>query len=302
MTNWDDFRLVLAIVRGGGLSGAARAMKIHHATVLRRLDTLEQRLGVKLFERLPGGYLPTPAGQEFATVAEPMENSVVVGLRRISGFDVSLSGSIRFATADYLAQTILPDIFKGFQERYPDIEIEILVAPQEVNLTKRDADIALRSTSRPPDNLVGRRIANIDFAAYAHIDLISAQGTATGLEKYGWISVEEGLEKMPNHQWIVKNCRGAKINARLNSQITIFEMAKAGLGATLLPCYMADPAPMLERISPVCHDMGIAFWALTHPDLRGNQRVRAFLDYIYQRQAEIRQTLEVDKKLANKPY
>ena len=117
--DWDHLRLVLAIVRGGGLSGAAKTLRIHHATVLRRLDSFERLIGVRLFDRSPRGYRPTINGEELATIAARVEEDVLAAYRRVAGKDLRLSGTVRCATADYVSHLVLAPILTCVRTSYP---------------------------------------------------------------------------------------------------------------------------------------------------------------------------------------
>lgn len=270
---WDNLRLVLAIARGGGATGAAKALRVHHATILRRLDTFEQQIGVRLFERLPRGYTPTADGEELAAIAQRIEDDVIGAYRRVAGKDLRLSGTIRCATADYVARLVMPNIFPAFHTRYPDIELEIAISPDFASLTKRDADIAIRPTNDPPETLVGKRLAGIGFGAYASPDFAAEGNTSSPL----WIGPDEMLSRGTASHWREKHYPNAVVRTRINSLLVIRDAARAGLGAAFLPRALADQDPGLVRFGPDIDGLELGLWLLTHPDLRSTQRIKAFL-------------------------
>jgi molybdate transport repressor ModE-like protein len=163
---WDDLRTILAIARAGSLSGAARELKVSHATVFRRLGHIEERLGVKLFERGRGGYAPSPAGEEIADAATRIEAEVIGVERRVIGRDLRPAGTVRVATTDTLLIGLLSPVFAAFREAYPDIALEVSVSNAVVNLSRREADVAIRPTTAPPEHLIGRRLVTIEQAVY----------------------------------------------------------------------------------------------------------------------------------------
>lgn len=274
--SWDDLRLVLAIAKGGGLSGASRLMKIHHSTVLRRLNTLEHQLGVRLFDRLPMGYQPTIDGEELAAIASEMDDHIVSAFRKAEGRDLQLSGTIRCATTDYLAVTVLPDILRVFREKYPEIELEVTISSRLASLSKRDADIALRPTNAPPSSLEGRRVCGIPFGVY------QSKSTFENND-LNWISTDDATTHSSVYQWRQKYFPNSQAAVRFDSLLGIFEAAKAGLGTAILPCYMADTEPSLVQLDQNIPNMELGLWLLTHPDLYRTQRVKIFLDFAAQK-------------------
>lgn len=278
--NWNDLHLVLAITRDGGLSGAARTLGVHHATVLRRLNTLEHSLGVTLFERSPQGYRPTINGEELAALAAEMEEQVVGAFRRVAGKDLRLSGTLRIATADYLAVTLLPGLLRQFREVYPDIELELTVSTQLASLTKRDADVAIRPTNTPPENLIGRHVCDFKLDTYRSKDAFTdSPDLSDHSARDDWIVVDDSLPQSALYKWRHENFRDANGSTRINSLLCIFEAAKAGLGTAILPCFMADPEPLLIRTPNPKLEMKLGLWLLTHPDLLRTQRVKVFMKF-----------------------
>jgi DNA-binding transcriptional LysR family regulator len=214
--------MVLAVVRGGGLSGAARRLNVNHTTVLRRLDAAERKLGARLFERTPRGYVPTAAGQEMADVAARIEQDVVGLERRISGRDLGLSGTVRCATLDTIAQYLLPPHLVAFQRAYPGITVELLVSERIVNLTQRDADVAIRPVQLPPDNLVGRRLGHRESAVYASCSYLASRPDVDDLGEHDWLCFEEGMAGAWISRWISQHYPDARIVLRSNLLTVLF--------------------------------------------------------------------------------
>ncbi len=277
---WDDLRLVLAVVRGGGLSGAARRMGINHTTVLRRLNAAEERLGARLFERTPTGYIPTAAGEEMADVAARIEQDVLGLERRVSGRDVGLTGTVRCATVDTLAEYFLPPHLAAFRQAYPGIVVELSVSERIVNLTQRDADVAIRPTQQPPENLVGRRLGHLASAIYGGIGYLEAHPEVTDLADHDWLAFEESMSDTWISRWIARHYPDARIVMRSNILTVLFAAVKADMGVTVLPCHVAESEPALRRLTPLLDDMQTSLWILTHRDTRRSARIRVFMEFM----------------------
>jgi DNA-binding transcriptional LysR family regulator len=281
--SWDDLRLVLALVRGGGLSGAARLLGVNHTTVLRRLNTAEQRLGAKLFERMPTGYAPTAAGEEMAEVAAHLEEDILAIERRVAGRDVRLSGTVRCATVDGLADFFLAPLLAAFQDAYPGIVVELLVSERTVNLTRRDADVAIRPTNTPPETLIGRRVGRMTYAVYGHVRYLATIADAGDPSRYRWLGVDEALAGTSLGHWQAAHVSEQAIVLRSNSLKTLLAAVDAGMGVALLPRFFAERLPDLRPILPQMKAPPVDLWILTHPDARRSARVRAFTEFMGER-------------------
>ena len=176
MFEWSDLRPFLAVARAGSLSAAARALGVNHSTVFRRIAALESALDVRLFDRLPNGYCLTAAGEEMLARAERVEAEVLGIDRRIAGQDVRPQGSVRVSTADTIAYGLLPRHLMSFREANPGITVELAVESRFVNLTRREADVALRPSRDPDGDMVGRRVSDIAFAVYGAPEYFAAFG------------------------------------------------------------------------------------------------------------------------------
>ncbi len=272
--DWDDLRYLLAVGRAGSLSGAARRLGVNHSTVFRRLGALEERLGVRLFERLPGGYVATAAGEDLLHGAERIESEALELDRRLAGRDLSLSGSLRLTAPDDVAERLLMGPLAAFRRAYPEISLEVAIDNRMLSLTKREADVALRPSTRPPDVLVGRRIGPLASALYATGETVPENGP--------WIAWEEGGGPPDVARWIERHIAPERIVYRSNSMLHLLAACRAGVGVALLPCFLADPESALRRLAPPDRALTTDLWLLTHPDLRRSARVRALLDFLFE--------------------
>lgn len=278
--DWEDLRIALAISDEGSLSAAARKLGVNHATVFRRLKAMECNIGVRLFERMPDGYVPTAAGEEAIALARRFADEITDLERRIIGHDLRPSGVVRITTIDSLLFEVLPPILKRFHEKEPDITIELVSSAAMANLSKRDADIALRATTSPPETLIGRRIATIVSCLYASPAYLASAPPLDDLAVHDWIGYDESLSHLKASKWQAKLLDGRMPVVRANAVLTIKYLVAQGVGLGAMPCMMGDAYPGLVRISEPNRDWDSQLWLLTHPDLRHVARVRAVMDFL----------------------
>jgi DNA-binding transcriptional LysR family regulator len=274
--DWNDLRLVLAVARGGSLSAAARALGVNHSTVYRRLGALEQRLAVRLFDRLPDGQVPTAEGNELIAAAETMERETQGLLRRLSGRDLQLEGRVRLTAPDDLFAELLLPILAAFRRRYPAIHLEISLDNRFLSLTRREADVAVRPTASPPEDLVGRRIGPIASLVYGTPELAEIDPAVVP-----WIGWDEGLGPPAITRWFREHVAEERLVWRSNSLFNQAQAAAAGVGLALLPCFLGEAQPGLRRIAFSGPALDSDLWLLTHPDLRHSARVRALTDFLF---------------------
>lgn len=275
--NWEDLRLVLAIAQGRGLSGASRILSLHHATVLRRLNAFEARMGLVLFNRAARGYEPTEVGEELARLAQPIDQAVESAYRKLAGRDIRLSGTIRFATSDFIGQSLLLPVLRQFRKIHPDIDIEVIISPALASLSKRDADVAFRAANEPPDTLVGKRIAALGYGVYAHRDLVKKAGKSINLEQLDWVGDDYTISHVTTNQWRMHNYPNARVSTRFDSLVGKFRAVQAGMGIGFLPHYLAIDDDSLVCLKSKRSKWTLDLWLLTHADLSRMNRIKAFM-------------------------
>lgn len=278
--SWDDMRTVLAIAQAGSLSGAARELGVSHATVFRRLGAIEQRLGVKLFDRGRDGYAPTSAGEDVAEAAARIEAEVVGVERRVAGRDLLPSGTLRVTTTDTLLNGLLSPIFADFRRSYPEISLEIAVSNVLLSLSRREADLAVRPTQSPPENLVGRRVGSIAQAVYGASAVFPREDEPLELEAVDWIGPDETLWYRQLDAWMKEQGYDAQCHYRVDSLQGMLAGVRDGIGVAVLPCYLADGDVRLVRLSDTLPELANDLWLLTHPDLRRVERIRTFMEFV----------------------
>jgi DNA-binding transcriptional LysR family regulator len=276
--DWDDLRYVLAIARQGNLSRAASCLGVTRTTVGRRLRAIESGLGVRLFDRTPEGFSPTAAGQDMCEVADEMEADVLSLEGRVLGRDVQLGGKLRVSTIDFQF-ACFQEAFATFVVRYPRVELTVSMSNEPVSLTRREADVALRLTSAPPEHLVGRKVAEVRYAAYGSKALVERIGRDAPYTAFPWLHLDERMNPRHLDGWMTENAPGARIAMRLDSANAIREAIRAGIGVQLLATYDGETDPNLVRIGAV-QDDAYGLWLLTLPELRSTSRVQAFMEHM----------------------
>ena len=280
--DWNDLRTVLAVARAGSLAGAARALELRHSTVFRRIEHAEARLGARLFERSRSGWAPNPQGEAVARAAADMESAALGAERAISGADARLEGTIRIATSELLAGHLLLPLLRRFLAEHPGIEIECDVSNRNVDLTRREADLALRATPQPPDMLVGRRVASMRYAVFASKEVVGRRRGAPVLAELPWIGFDDRIAHFQIAKWFREALPEVRPRLRLDSMSALMKAAAAGIGAVVLPTFAAAQEPGLLRVTPPIEGPEMGLWLLSHPDVRGNARVRALAAYLAQ--------------------
>jgi DNA-binding transcriptional LysR family regulator len=295
---WDDFRLVQSIAHFRSLGGAAEALSLNHSTVFRRLNSVEEQLGIRIFERARSGYLLTSAGEEMVALAQKMGEAIVDFERRIAGQDVRPSGELRVTTTDTIFSHLIAPIYCAFRARYPEITLDFVIDNRALNLSRRDADVAIRAAIDPPETLVGRKVATLNwgvFVAQRLVDegLVDPAATAALLAPpTRWIGLGEPLHAIAGARWLAANVSPECFGVKVNNVASMGAAIEAGLGIGCLPCFMAQDKAALIRLLDFHPSSETGLWVLTHPDLKRSARVRAFLEFFGNELAKMRKTIE----------
>jgi DNA-binding transcriptional LysR family regulator len=290
----NDLRFICAIAQAGTLAGAARRLRVNHATAFRRLESMESRLGVRLFERGGGRYTSTPEGEALARAGAEVEETASEALRKVAGKDLRPSGLVRITTTDTIAQTVLPGLLVPLRAQYPDISLQVIATNELQNLSKRDADIAIRPSSQPPEHLLGRRIGVIGYGVYGNANAAGAwRGERSDWPAWStapWIAVDDSLGQHRSLRWLSRHVDVAEVSMRCSSFMSIAQACAGGLGLAVLPCMVGDAVPALMRIGPRLVELDTEAWLLTHADLRDTARIRVVLDALqhgFQQQVKV---------------
>jgi len=280
--NWDDLRFLLAVADQGSVASGARVLGVNHTTVLRRMHAFEEANKIRLFERLPTGYVLTAEGEQLVATARHIDDKVSSLERRITGQDLKLEGIIRLTTTDTLMTTVLPRHIASFRRQHPNIAIELVLSNSRLNLTKRDADIAIRAARDLPSPLVGERVSDLGFAVYGARSYLESHPADLFSSNHIWLGGDEMLANSPATDWMRQHVPDQQIALRADSFIALQKAAGTGMGLVALPCCLADADPTLMRLDVEIDSQGMGIWVLTHQDLSSATRIRAFVDHMTQ--------------------
>jgi DNA-binding transcriptional LysR family regulator len=290
--SWDDFRLIKAIADQGRLPAAAAEIGVNHSTVFRRLNQIEGTLGRILFERHRTGYAVTATGEEVVALATRLGDDITAVMRKLAGEEPTPAGELRVTTNDSLLVGLLTPLFAAFRARCPDVRLDVVLTNQALNLSKRDADVAIRATDHPPETLVGRRVARIAWALYGRAADFAGTLPEGDLFDRAWVSLGDNLGQFKTVQDIRRQVAPENIVYKVNPVLGLAEAVEAGIGIGHLPCFIADARPALRRLEEPRLDYAADLWLLTHPDLRNAPRVRVFLDFLAREIAKRRRFIE----------
>ncbi len=276
MLEWDDLKLVLAVARARSITQAAKQIGIHHSTLFRRMADIESQLGIKLFERQQGDYQPTIAGLAAVEAAENLEAEMAVLARKLAGQDLAPSGIVRLTTTDTLLHAVLADDLAAFTQAFPDITLQVVTDNRFYDLNRHDADVAIRPSNAPNDNLVGRLIGPIKsvICGPLHVDDPS-QGP--------WITCDETLAHIAAARWRDKNFPGPHVAMRSNSLLNVARLVDAGGGFAVLPAFLAAAFDNIGVMGDPINGLDNDLWMLMHRDLQATPRIRAFNDFMFPR-------------------
>jgi len=280
--NWDDLRYFLALARQGTVSGAGRELKVMHTTVARRIAMLEEVLGSRLFDRTPHGYVLTQVGENLLPHATGIEEQVHNADREVLGMDTRLSGSLRLASSyDLFCRLVTPNI-KRFTDEYPSIQIELVSSTSLIDLGSREADIAIRISPEPPENLIGQAVVALGHGIYGSQEYLEQSETDHRLILW--------LHEQAQPEWVSQYFPTGHVAARASEVLTMMGLVRNHMGLARLPCYIADADPSLRRLDLALTPSTWSLWVLSHKDLRDTARVRAgreFLIDIIKQQREL---------------
>jgi len=292
MTNWDDAQYVLALSRAGTIRAAAKSLGVNHTTVSRRISALEKQLSAHLFELTPSGYVMTVSGKIICKAAEEMEDLLLGSHRRIEGADKELAGEVHIHMPDIFDDWVCERI-APFLQQHPKLKVQLSSELSIANLAKREADIALRFTESPPEDMVGQIVCRLPAAVYAgkdfEIDAIEDITNVALLEEhpssypysdYPWIRWASDYSDSSVERWATKLSGKSSAKVKVTTYQTLTKLIRNGVGIGFLSPWFADDDPGLKRITPIIEAAAMEVWVLTHPDLRGVRRVKALKDLI----------------------
>jgi len=283
MPDWGDLRFFLEVARTGTLAAAARKLGVDNTTVGRRLSALERELGARLFARTPDGLALTAAGEAMRRAGIDMEQAVLRAEQEALGADRKLSGVVRVTTTELLGEVIIVPAVKALHARHPQIRVELLTGSSQLDIARREADVALRYVRPQRSELVARKAGVMAWGAYAAKQYLAAHGRpvrGSGFAGHDIVGHSLAIRAWRMDQLGGEPVRDARIVLRANSARMLVEAVRLGLGIGPLPCFLARQDRTLERVPADAPAELDDLWLVVHPDVQRTSRVRALIEAI----------------------
>ena len=283
MDNWDEVRTAYHVARVGTVSGAAELLGVHHATVIRYIDALEDRLGVRLFQRHARGYTPTEAGDDLLRVAQATDDQFSQLAGRIKGRGDGVSGELVVTSLGGLSHLLVP-VLAGFREEHPEIVVRYLTGDRLFRLEYGEAHVAVRAGAVPdqPDNVVqpfiSQRVAL--FASNAYIARHGHPGDCSDLSGHFFVGADDPKSRAPFMRWMRENVAPENIVFRSGDVHALRRAIAEGAGIGFMSQLQARELPGLVEVHAPVQDWDSPLWLVTHMDLHRTAKVQAFLTYL----------------------
>ena len=283
MNNWDEIRTAYFVARAGTVSGAAQELGVHHATVIRHIDTLEDQMGVRLFQRHARGYTPTEAGADLLRVAQATDDQFAQLAGRIRGQGDTVTGDLVVTSLASFSHVMTP-ILVRFQQMHPDVSVRYLTASRLFRLEYGEAHVAIRAGSPPdqPDNVV-QKFSTESIALYGSRDYLEANGMPKGCDELGghrFVSYDEPQSRAPYHQWLKDNIAPKQVTFKVADDRSLQQAILAGAGLGFMPERIACCHPELLQVLPARAEWASPLWLVTHVDLHRTAKVQTFLTFL----------------------
>jgi DNA-binding transcriptional LysR family regulator len=280
--NAADLEIVLAMVRAGTLAAVGERLGVDASTVFRSLQRIERGLGQPLFERSRKGYSATELGNTLSARAEQVEAALELARSATAARPDQVSGTVRITTTDTVLHGLVAPALKDLRARHPLLGYELHTANELASLTRRDADIAVRATQRPPLHLVGKQLGPIRVALFSarrgrikdYAEVEAGQAT--------WIAPDDALPEHPSVLWRKRCFPKAILGYSVSSVLTVMELVAQGLGVGLLPVFLAQPRSELLQLTEVIDECQTELWLLTHKESRHLRRVATVYAHLAQ--------------------
>ena len=283
ISTWDEIRTAYHVARAGTVSGAADALGVHHATVIRHIDSLEDRLGVKLFQRHPRGYSSTEAGRDLLQVAQATDDQFSQLVSRLRGRGDEVSGELVVTSLALVSPRLTPTLAK-FQAQFPDVVVRYLTSDEVLRLEYGEAHVAVRAGNKPdnPDNVV-QPFKPLEISFYASEDYIARYGRPENeddLDGHRFVSYDNLESRAPVMQWLTSRVPEHNIVFRGTDARVTRDAVAAGVGIGPLTCWEAQRHDDLVQLFPASEKWNAPLWLVTHVDLHRTTKVQAFLTFL----------------------
>lgn len=278
----SDLEMALALVRGRTLAGAGERLGVDASTVFRTLQRIERGVGRPLFERSRSGYLATELATELAAHAEQVEAALEAARSSVDSAPSSISGTVRITTTDTILHGLVAPALRGLREAHAHLNFELHTGNELASLTRRDADIAVRATKRPPQHLIGKNIGPIRVALYA-----ARRGSVRSFEqvergRVDWIAPDDALPEHPSVVWRKRHFPKVLPRYRVHSILSVLELVALGMGVGIVPLFLAEGRKDVVRLTEPLDECETELWLLAHPESRHLRRVGVVYSHLSQ--------------------
>lgn len=281
--DWTALQSFLAVVRTGRLTAAARQLGVDHSTLSRRMAALEKSLQARLFDRHMTGYTLTPEGERLLTSAQAMESIALTTVTDIAGTSLQLAGTVRVGAPDGFGTAFLAARLGRLGELHPGLVVQLVTVPRVFSLSRREADIAIGLARPQEGRLHARKLTDFTLGLYAARDYLEAHGPVrdrSELKRHRFVGYVEDMTRAPELDYLPLLGEGITPCLTSSSLTAQMNAAVAGCGLCVLPCFMADAEPRLERVLAGSVALTRSFWLSIHADMRDLARIRVIADFI----------------------
>lgn len=272
-----DLQVVLSVARGGTLAGAAERSGSDPSTVFRALQRLERSLGQRLFERTRSGYLPTEAAAAISVHAERIEAELEAARGAASTAGSQVTGRVRLTTTDSVLRGLVLPHVPALMRAHPMLQLELRATNELMSLSRRDADIALRATPKPPEHLVGRPLGKIRFVVCGSRSLRAGR---RGIDEFDWVAPDEAMPDHPSVRWRRRHLPKVAPRHLVDGIVGVVDAIGAGLGVGIVPLFMLDAVPGLRPLGEPLEGCESLLWLLAHPESRHLRRIAAVYQHL----------------------
>jgi len=283
VVSWDDQRAFLAVLEGGSLSAAARALGVTQPTVRTRLEALERSLGTVLFTRSSQGLLPTDHAHALHAHVRAMDHASQAFLRAASAPPGEVKGTVRLSVAELVGIEVIPPMLAGLRRKHPGLALEVSLSNLSANISEQAADVAIRMHSPSQDTLVASKVGEIALGFFAHRDYLAGRGmpmTAEDLADHDFIGPDRSASDLRAVQSIFPPSLISRLVVRTDSHPAQLAFARAGLGIGVMHCALGLADPRLVQVLPGIALPVLPVWLVIHRDLRHLPRIRATMDHL----------------------
>ncbi|GAA6195142.1 LysR family transcriptional regulator [Pseudophaeobacter sp.] len=286
MENWDEVRTAYQVARMGTVSGAAEVLGVHHATVIRHIDAIETRLGVKLFQRHARGYTPTESGQDLLRVAQATDDQFSQLVGRLKGQGEEVSGELVVTSLSSMSHLLVP-VLTEFQQMHPGLVIRYLTGERLFRLEYGEAHVALRAGNAPdqPDNVVQPFLKQKIglFASQSYVDQHGMLKGVDDLKNHQFVGTDNPDSRAPFNKWLREHTTEETIIFRCSDGVAMQEAVMAGAGIGFMSMWEASRRPALVKMMDPQADWEGSLWLVTHVDLHRTNKVQSFLSFLKER-------------------